>query len=63
MKCPKCTKISLCFCKSCKARYRMPRLRREKISDEQTVQCPYCREKFTMDYLEYEAYKEYKNKP
>ena len=51
MNCPKCNKQSRCFCKSCKARSKLPRQRAEKAKGD-FVQCPYCRTWFHFDYIE-----------
>ena len=50
MNCPNCNKISVCFCKSCKARRNMPRFRTEKAKGNY-VMCPYCKVVFHSDAI------------
>jgi hypothetical protein len=57
MNCPSCKKQSRCGCGSCKARVKYPLDRAYKITNLPEnksvgiIQCPYCREKFTEEYL------------
>ena len=55
MNCPKCNKQSRCFCKSCKARSKLPSQRAEKAKGD-FVKCPYCRTWFHFDYIENHEY-------
>lgn len=53
MKCINCEKISRCGCGSCKSRNKYPSIRAYKITGAEItiIQCPYCRKKYSEDYL------------
>lgn len=54
MYCPKCEKLTLCGCGSCKPRRKgmMPRLRTFKFTDNgELFKCPYCRKKSHPDEI------------
>lgn len=58
MNCPNCKKQSRCGCKSCKSRVKYHPLRADKITNAPEdknlgiIQCPYCRKKFSSEYLQ-----------
>lgn len=49
--CPNCKKYSYCGCGSCKEQKGKPSSRTNKMKGE-TIKCPYCRNKFSIDYWE-----------
>jgi NAD-dependent SIR2 family protein deacetylase len=55
MTCPNCKKYSYCGCKSCHKRKGLSSVRTSKMSGE-NIKCPYCRESFSIDYVETENY-------
>ena len=66
MNCPNCKKKSRCGCNSCKSRVKYPVNRAEKITGHHlgVMQCPYCRQRYTEDFLtdiEWKAYQSLKN--
>ena len=55
MTCPNCKKYSYCGCKSCHKRKGLSNVRTSKMIGE-NIKCPYCRETFSIDYVETENY-------
>ena len=55
MTCPNCKKYSYCGCKSCHKKKGLSSVRTSKMSGE-NIKCPYCRESFSIDYVETENY-------